>query len=142
MCLTVLLCVSGVQRQNGQTKPPEPPTSAPPEDSSDSDEPYDDVIIPMFEMQSSERSDSRSKPQSLLSDGQRGVRPSYNDQSSSCSTPSSEVTTPPAVLPKPGTKGRGPTSNTPAIPIRRSKTKDHLSKQLVIVFRVDFVQVR
>ena len=124
-----MYCVltAAVPRKNSQTKNgvgqeiPPPPNDPP--NLSDSDLEYEDVIG-ILDMQHSEKSSGtaqRSKPQSLHGEGARGGHFPRNEQSSTCSTPSSEVTTPPATLPKPSAKGKGTTSDTPAIPIRQSK---------------------
>ena len=92
-----------------------------PSDSKDDIE-YDDVAT-IFVMQNSHNRKSsmlHSKPQS------EGTKYSQTDTSSTCSTPSSEVTTPPAILLKPTAKASG-IPGTPAIPIRRSSLKSSSS---------------
>ena len=92
-----------------------------PSDSEDDIE-YDDVAT-IFEMQNSHDRKSSMLHNKLQSEGTKFSR---TDTSSTCSTPSSEVTTPPATLPKPTAKASG-IPGTPAIPIRRSKSQtDHV----------------
>ena len=98
-----------------------PPMGPPPNEPSDSEDEldYDDVdAITIFEMQNSDK-----KPQSLESEGSKGQLPQH-DSSSTCTTPGSEVgSTPPATLAK--SKTNRSSSDTPAIPIRRSKSLHH-----------------
>lgn len=131
LCCLLLAGIPRKNSKNGPDQTPLPPQEPPPQDS-DSDLEYDDVIG-VLDMHNSERMGvitPRSKPQSLHPDGL--TRGGHFPPSPTCSTPSSEVASPPAVLPKPIGKTRGAVPNiTPAIPIRRSKTCLKNSRTLV-----------
>ena len=106
---------------------PPPPTEPPPHEPSESedDSDYDDAIT-IFEMQNSDK-----KPPSLESEGLKGQLPRH-DSSSTCTTPGCEVgSTPFATLAK--SKPNRSSSDTPAIPIRRSKTLNHCLLWMLLV---------
>ena len=141
VCFSVLHCLSNIclpcaatlPRKNskngvGPDQVPLPPQERPPQDLSDSDLDYDDVIgvLDMYNSEKVNGSTPRSKPRSLHPEGFRG-NITRNEPSPTCSTPSSEVASPPPTLPKPNLKtlaGKGAVSPniTPAIPIRGSET--------------------
>ena len=140
-CFSVLQCLSNICLPSAATLPRKnskngvgpdqvpmpPPQEPPPQDLSDSDLDYDDVIgvLDMYNSEKVGGSTPRSKPQSLHPEGFRG-NITRNEPSPTCSTPSSEVASPPPTLPKPlktlAGKGAVSPNITPAIPIRRSKT--------------------
>jgi hypothetical protein len=128
---TVLATLPRKNSKNGvgpDQVPMPPPQEPPPQDLSDSDLDYDDVIgvLDMYNSEKVGGSTPRSKPQSLHPEGFRG-NITRNEPSPTCSTPSSEVASPPPTLPKPlktlAGKGAVSPNITPAIPIRRSSLK-------------------
>jgi hypothetical protein len=141
-CFSVLQCLSNICLPSAATLPRKnskngvgpdqvpmpPPQEPPPQDLSDSDLDYDDVIgvLDMYNSEKVGGSTPRSKPQSLHPEGFRG-NITRNEPSPTCSTPSSEVASPPPTLPKPlktlAGKGAVSPNITPAIPIRRSSLK-------------------